>query len=76
MGNLKGKKQINFQGDCKIIRTLDSNIIALAKYLSQIKGESCINNLHFIIPSNVTSLPIQIMKETINLELLEIEQEI
>jgi hypothetical protein len=46
----------------------------LAKYWSQINGDNCINNLHFVIPTNISSLLMQIMKD-INLELLEVEQE-
>jgi hypothetical protein len=77
LGYSKRKKYISFSGgNCKSIRTLGSNILALIKYWSQIRGDSYTNNLHLIIPSDIQSLSMQIMEETLNLELLDIDKEV
>jgi hypothetical protein len=40
----------------------------IIRYWSQIKCNTCIDNIHNIIPPDTSSLPLQILRETLNLE--------
>jgi hypothetical protein len=54
----KERNRLIFQGEnYKSVRVLGVHIINLIKYWSQIKGNSCTNNIHLIVPLNVNSLP-------------------
>jgi hypothetical protein len=53
---------------CKIIR---GNILALIKYWSTIKGDNVSANLHLIVPPDINYLPLQILEESLRIDLSE-----
>jgi hypothetical protein len=55
------------------MRNLGSNIINLIKYWNQVKGNE---NIHLIVPSNVNSLPLQILEDQLRIRFTEVEQEV
>jgi hypothetical protein len=66
----KERNRLIFQeGNCKSVTNLGASIIALARYWYLIKGENYQNVLHIILPTNINSLPVQIIDVTIGLEL-------
>jgi hypothetical protein len=58
-------------GNGKSIRCLGGSIIALAKYWCSIKDYDYQNSLHFILPSNINLLLVQIIEVLLEIELLE-----
>jgi hypothetical protein len=54
---------------------LGGNIINLVRYWSNIKGNNSIDNIHIIIPSDINSLPMQILEENLTILQLEVELE-
>jgi hypothetical protein len=66
--------RLTFQGGrCKSVRVLGGNIINFKKYWSQIKRNSCTNNIHLIVPHNVNSLPILILEKKLRLGQSEVK---
>jgi hypothetical protein len=56
-------------GNCKILRSLGESIIALLKYWCLIKGSSYLDSLHHILPANVNSLPVQLIRDILKIKL-------
>jgi hypothetical protein len=65
-----GMKEIDlfFKGLNKSVRSLEGSIIATARYWCLIKGNNYHNTLHNILPSNISSLPVQITDHMLGLE--------
>jgi hypothetical protein len=68
-------KQTNFSG--VIVKVLELwEIIMIIRYWSQIKDSTYTNNIHNIIPtdiSSLSSLPLKILRETLSSEHSEVE---
>jgi hypothetical protein len=60
-------------GNIKSVRTLGGDIISLIKYWSQLNYKDKLDTIHFIIPLNVSSLPMQLTQGTLSLVLIEKE---
>jgi hypothetical protein len=52
----------------KSVRSLRGSIIATTRYWCLIKGNDYHNTLHNILPSNISSLPVQITDHILGLE--------
>jgi hypothetical protein len=59
------------KGNCKSIRSLGGSIIALAKYWCSSKNDDIQNSLHFMLPSNINLLPVQITEVLLEIEFPE-----
>jgi hypothetical protein len=54
--------RIVFEGtNYKSLWALDNSIITLAKYWCGKKGDDYQSKLHFILPQNITMLPVQVL---------------
>jgi hypothetical protein len=68
-----GMKEIDwsFKRICKNIRSLDNVVISLIKYWSKIKYNSNPDIIHLIVPSDNSSLPLQIQTRDLNLMIIK-----
>jgi hypothetical protein len=70
----KERNKLIFEGgNIKSVRTLGGDIISLIKYWSQLNYKDKLDTIHFIIPPNVSSLPMQLTQENLSIVLIEEE---
>lgn len=62
-------------GDCKSIRQLGYSRNSLAKHWFQIKGNEYQAQLHYILPPDVQSLPVQVLEEVLSVVPVEEEED-
>jgi hypothetical protein len=65
----KERNKIVFErAKCKSLRALGNSIITLAKYWCRKKDDDYQFNLHLILPQNITMLPVQVLKRSLESE--------